>query len=594
MPKEVTGVTQRASVAPYEVKVKPDEVKVKPKSIAEIQHEVKLVEFYLTLASIYHNFYTNGVVPPALASKRKEFIDAFNKSRIAHPQLIMDEDFKASIKTFNRKDSTFDVKCFDVLLESNLFAVPKIKVIVPPIISTRSNKEICQLADADLYTSWFFTPAALTKLLARDYFDNEYLCCQKTHDSGTRLATYNTKDVEGHSPVKLKPQAVMLMNTKKTKGNYYINHNHRLMTTNSILVFLRQFFYLRLKIIFGETVAKSFSSWIGCEDNLANFYSDKIQEGESTTTYNDRISAVAKRRLLVFFHSTFKECHIERLKKSWNDRRLRIVERIRVDSNLSVTDAVIFELARGLELKSFAKSTYKLAVCLKDLIVELTNLKEDVDAALADCDMPCFNDTFKNSVLEDNFKSILKNLRPDSVNVVLAHGQDTCTINQYHIVDYDVLARHPDGLTTVPPYQFILFFKTFDERFTCEEDDSFTRMRIEGCYFDEAVLKTTVDAYLVFISCMAVFMESGVLVDREFKDMCDKEISFISRLKLVELLGLSTQVVADISKCFFEDYPTRTSSSLNFGLSCLDPVMRHLFYFNILFRFPDLKHLIIE
>jgi hypothetical protein len=586
MPKEVTGVTERASAAPYEVKVK-------PKSIAEIQHEVKLVEFYLTLASIYHNFYSNGVVPPAFASKRKEFIDAFNKSRIAHPQLIMDEDFKASIKTFNRKDSTFDVKCFDVLLESNLFAVPKIKVIVPPIISTRSNREICQLADADLYTSWFFTPAALTKLLARDYFDNEHLCCQKTHDSGIKLATYNTKDVEGQLPVKLKPQAVMLMNTKKTKGNYYINHNHSLMTTNSILVFLRQFLYLRLKIIFGETVAKSFSSWIGCEDNLANFYSDKIREGHDTTTYNDRISAVAKKRLLVFFHSTFKECHIERIKKSWNDRRLRIVERIRVGSDLSVQDAVIFGLARGLELKSFAKSTFKLAVCLKDLIVELNNLREDVDADLADCDMPCFNDKYK-SVLEDNFKSILTNLRTDSVNVVLAHGQDTCTIKQYHIVDYDVLARHINVLDTVPPYQFISFFKTFDELFTCEEDDSFATTKIEGGYFDEAVLKTTVDAYLVFISCMAVFMENGVSVDKEFKDMCDKEICFISRLKLVELLGFSTQVVADISKCFFEDYPTRTSSSLNFGLQCLDPVMRHLFYFNILFRFPDLKHLIIE
>lgn len=558
MPKNFNSV-KRAPSAPYEVKVK-------PKFIEEI-NRVKLVDFYLTLASILQNYYSNGVIPSDFIDKAR-FIDTLSRSKEAHPQMIIDDDFIASIKTFNKKDSKFDVTCFDVLLESNLFAVPKLRMILSP---TRSTKEICTLADT------MFIPEYLMKILDPSFLKYEIERCEKKADYYNSLATFNTKDVESQLPVELRSQInlkeIELFN-KKTIGNYYINHDHELMATNSFLVFLRQFFYVRLKVLFGKSVAKLFSSWIGCKDHLANHYSDKIEEGKNTTIYNDKHSDITRKRLVAFFHSTFSESHIVEIKKSWNDRRLRTRSSTKffkdpyhllAERNLDVT----FELAKGLELMSFAESTFKLAVCLKDLIVSLESIKDDLDNGLGNA---------------GDFKNILTNLRTDSVNVMFSR-ETTCNFVTYRRVFYDRLASYP--LLPFSPYQFSIFFKTLDN-FLTKHDGIML--------FDKVVLKTTIEAYLLFISCLNAFMDidKESKVDQSFKDMCDMEIGFISRLTIYELLGFSTQVVSDISKCLFEDYPISTSSTFKMDFLSLDPVMQHLFYFNILFRFPDLKHLIIE
>ena len=548
------------------------------KTLADIQYDSKVDHFYSMLLLKVVSFILDGVFPSEFKSEdiKLKWVELIGTEEKPNKFFKLIKDKYISAGMFLDKVKV-DKDLFLDIVNANIFAFPKKKIIYQPLTTVLSDRELIAIADAlpviefdkedSIWTC--FTPDAV------GYKDRIYYNILSMRAYEFPFPFFNKNNLI-NSPIKIKPGSVILSNTDKACGNYYIDHNNDEPVSNAMFIFFRQYLYLRLKLMFGESIAKLWSSWMKWEDGI-------LQSTYKQPLILERLGS-SKNRLKVFFEKTVSAAHYDKIYNEIEKRKLDF----KVLSNGSLHFANLDEVkisidtAKGLDPKSFAKSFYKLVLALKNVLVQMIDCCED-------------NEDYENKFEESDVdwlheikNSFLTELRIDSYNAKIYQNVERVTFE--NLADYKDPSIFEKFLNDAKmPYR--LFYENF------MRDTLFNA----GWWYDRESVEAMTTLYSLFIKEVYSFLNDNQKISplsnfNEYIDALQYECYYMD----VDRLYKAFEDIYYIGKVFFSDGPIwaedRTEETmvyrghrLGVGLDHHDPIFFYQLIINFLFIFPDLK-----
>lgn len=405
-------------------------------------------------------------------------------------------------------------------------------------------------------------------------------CVCKTGDpvgTTTILPTFGKvwpNDKNKSNSVKEVKTSVKIGASKKHNSHYKILHDHHANLTHSGLVFLRQFFYMRLKVMFGETLAKLFVDWIQEEGKGVNIPIEDTHDETVFYKFNVDIAHINALKKFPSFCEKFFNNHIfEKIDKDIHSRKLLLsYDTVKQEDEY---ETVKIELASNLGTKSNYKTIYKLSLCLNEFLYELRAWESIV------------KDTNK---LDWIFSEVPK-LSEDSITVKFNREIERLTLNsQPNYIEDDIL---------------INFFESID----------LTSASSDAMFPDINVWYSVIVSYRLFLVAIGDFLicktksvaDSNKIHPECISSMIEDEIKWMNTNSLspssslhstdygnvLMFVASAVSIMSAVYRAFFHkglDPDLKKTVSFDVPFPIMSTTDFNLFYLNSIFLFPNLKY----